>query len=239
MNTEIIILLALMFAAIYLIYDIYKQPVNSKDFIVTIYLYVFVALLFIAVTSNYARSLNITNPENSFKLIITYFFLAFVGISMMFSDKFFVNHIGFLLLLLGLSIMISTLTKYADNVSEAIIITAIIVSILTAIVFFSSEESLVRMASWIKSLLWILVCVILIQLGLILFSSNNETFYKIMTVTIIILFGLFVLSDTSRLLLEGQNLTCQTHSCINYPLKSSALILNYVNLFIGILRMKQ
>ena len=238
MNNDIIILLFIMFTAIYLIYDMYKKPVNSKDFIVTIYLYVFVALLFIAVISKYSQNLSITDKENSFKLVIAYFFLAFIGISMMFSDKFFVNHIGFLLLLLGLSIMISTSTKYAENVTEAITITASIVSILTAIVFISSEESLIRMASWIKNLLWILICVILIQLGLLFFSQGNETIYKIMTVSIIILFGFFVLSDTSRLLLEGQNLTCQTHSCINYPLKSSSLILNYVNMFVGFLRMK-
>lgn len=239
MNNEIIILLAMMFTAIYLIYSMYQKPINSKDFIVTIYLYVFVALLFIAVVSKYAGSLNITQPENVFKLVIAYFFLTFIGISMMFSDKFFVNHIGYLLLLLGLSLMISTSTKYADNASEAAAITAIIVSMLTAIVFFSSEESLIRMAGWIKNLLWILVCVILIQLGYILFSGGNDTFYKIMTVTVILLFGFFVLSDTSRLLLESQRLTCQIHSCINYPLKASALVLNYLNIFLRILRINK
>lgn len=238
MTTEIIILLAMMFVAIYLIYDIYQKPVSSKDFIINIYLYVYVALLFIAVVSKYAVSLNLTTPENVFKFIIVYLFLTYVGISMMFSDKFFVNHIGYLLLLLGLSLMISTSTKYSKNAPEAAVITAIIVSILTGIVFFSSEETLIRMAGWIKGLLWILVCVILIQLGYVLFAEWDPTFYKIMTITVLILFGLFVLSDTSRLLLESQNLTCPTHSCINYPLKSSTLVLDYINIFLRVLRMK-
>ena len=237
MNIEIIILLAMMFTTIFLIYKSYQNPVNSKDYIVTVYLYICVALLFIAVMAKYAATLHITDPDNIFKMVIAYFVLTFVGISMMISNTFFVNHIGFLLMLLGLSLSIGTSTRYATNVPQAAMITALIVAVLTAIVFISSEERLIQMSEWVHSLLWILISIILIQLAYILISGGNETFYKIMSVSVIILFGFFILSDTSRLILQSKNLTCTTHSCINYPLKSSSLLLDYINIFVRMLSM--
>ncbi|ARF09477.1 hypothetical protein Indivirus_1_100 [Indivirus ILV1] len=238
MNTEMTILLVMIFVAIYLIYDNYQHPVNSKDFIINIYLYIFVALLFIAVASKYVAKMKISDPSNAFKLVVVYFILACGGLSMMFSDQFFVNHIGFLLLLLALSLMVGTSTKYSSHVPEAAAITAIIVSILTGIVYFSSEETLIRMSGWIKNLLWVLVCVIIIELGYFFLGGANRTFYKVMAFSVIILFGFFVLSDTSRLLLESQNLSCKTHGCINYPLKASKLVLDYVNIFLRVLRLR-
>ena len=153
----------------------------------------------------------------------------------MFVDKFFISHVGFLLMLLGLSLMISVSTKYSSSVNQGILITAIIVAILTGIVYFSSTESLIKMSNWIKPLMWILISAILVEIAFILFSGNsmNQWAYKIIAISIIVLFGFFVLSDTSRLFLESQNLTCATQSCINYPLKSSNLILDYINIFVN------
>ncbi len=238
LNAEMTVLLAMMLTAIYLIYENYQKPVNSKDFIINIYLYIFVGLLFIAVASKYVGSSPISNPENAFKLVIMYFVMACAGISMMTSDQFFINHVGFLLLLLAVSLMVGTSTKYSSHVPEAASITALIVFILTAVVYFSSEETLIRMAGWIKNLMWILVCVIIIELGYIFFGGGDRKFYRIMSYTVIVLFGFFILSDTSRLILESKRLTCTTHSCINYPLKASTLVLDYVNIFLRVLRMK-
>jgi len=222
LSHENIILLGMLFTTIFLIYKTYQTPVDSKSFIINIYLYVIVALLFIALIGKYTELSNITDVENMWKMVILYFVLGCTGISMMISDKMFINHIGFLLLLLALSLIIGVSYKYSSNVTQAATITAIIVMILTTIVFMTSEENLNKMKDWLPNLTSILLCIICVELGYMLLFGGNQTFHKIMSVTVIGLFMFFILSDTSRLLLESKSIKCQTHSCINYPLKSTS-----------------
>lgn len=236
---ESIILLGMLFTTIFMIYKTYQTPVNSKSFVINIYLYVIVALLFIALIGKYTELSKITDVENMWKMIILYFVLGCTGISMMISDRMFITHIGFLLLLLALSLVIGTSYKYSSNVTQAATITAIIVIILTTIVFMSSEENLIRMKDWLPNLTSILLCIICIELGYMLLFDGNQEFYKILSVSVIGLFMFFILSDTSRLLLESKNIGCKTHSCINYPLKSSSLVLDYVNIFVRLLNNKK
>ena len=235
LSNESAILLVMLFVVIFLIYKTYQTSLTSKTFIVNIYLYILVALLFIAVMGKYTQSLQITDVNNTWKMVIVYFIFAFAGISMMISDKLFINHVGFLLLLLALSLIIGSSYKYANNVTQATTITAIIVAILTTIVFTTSEENLIRMKDWLPNLTWILLCMILIELGYMCFSGGNETVYRMISISIIILFGFFILSDTSRLIIESKNTECKSHMCVNYPLKSSSLILDYLNIFVNLL----
>jgi len=76
---------------------------------------------------------------------------------------------------------------------------------------------------------------ILIELGYIIFSDIDETFYKVISTSIIALFGFFVLSNTSKLLIDSKKIECKTHDCINYPLRSINLVTNYINIFVGLL----
>ena len=236
LSNENAILFVMLLGVIFLIYKTYQTPLTSKSFIINIYLYIMVALLFIAVMGRYTQSLQITDINNTWKMIIVYFIFAFAGISMMISDKFFVNHVGFLLLLLALSLIIGSSYRYANNITQAATITAVIVAVLTMVVFTTTEENLIRMKEWLPNLTWILLCVILIELGyMFLFDGRNETFYRILSISVIILFAFFVLADTSKLIIESKKTPCKTHVCINYPLKSSSLILDYLNIFVNLL----
>ncbi len=239
LSHENIILLGMLFTTILLIYKTYQTPVNSKSFIINIYLYVIVALLFIALIGKYTELSNITDVQNMWKMVILYFVLGCTGISMMINDKMFINHVGFLLLLLALSLIIGVSYKYSSNVTQAATITAIIVMILTTIVFMTSEENLIKMKDWLPNLTSILLCIICVELGYMLLFNGDKTFHKIMSVIVIALFMFFILSDTSRLLLESKGIKCQTHSCINYPLKSTSLVLDYVNIFVRLLNNKK
>ena len=106
------------------------------------------------------------------------------------------------------------------------------------IAFRSSEEILMKMDSWLPTLRWILFAIIIIELSYLLLFGHNDMFYNIMAVIVITLFVFFILSDTSRLLLESKKLECKTHSCVNYPLKSSKLVLDYINIFVRLLKRK-
>lgn len=235
-TNENVILFAMLLVTMYLIHNMYKTSVTSKSIIITMYLYIMVALLFIALMAKYTQTLAITNREHIFQMIILYFVLGISGISMMTSDKMFVSHVGFLLLLLALSLTIGSTYRYSSNVTQAATITAIIVGVLTLVVFTSSEERLMTMKEWLPNLMWILMCVIIMELGYLALFDYNQTFYRIIALTVIALFGFFVLSDTSRLILESKSTLCQIHSCINYPLKSSQLMLDYINIFIQLVK---
>ena len=232
------LLFILLLVVVYLIYKTHQTPVTGKTFIVNIYLYVLVALLFIAVIGKYTQNSKITDANNIWKMSILYFISAFVGIYMMTNDKFFINHIGFLLLLLALSLIIGSSYKYSTNITQAATITSIIIAVLTMVVFTQSEENLEKMKDWLPRLTWILLSVIMVELSYMIFDGNNETIYKIISMSVIILFSFFILSDTSKLLIESKNLKCKTHDCINYPLKSSSLILDYMNIFVRLLDYK-
>ena len=141
-NTTMLIIM--LFVTVFLIYKTYQTSVTNKTFIINIYLYVLVALLFVAIMGKRAESSNITNPNNVWNMAILYIILGFGGIFMMTKDKFFVNHIGFLLLLLALSLTTGLSYRNSINVVRTATITAIIMAVLTIGVFATSEESLIK-----------------------------------------------------------------------------------------------
>lgn len=232
---ESIILLVMMFVTIFLIYKTYQTPLDGKTFIINIYLYVIVALLFIAFAGRYTQLSGITDAENMWKMMILYLILGCIGISLMMNDTMVINHIGYLLMLLALSLIIGVSYKYSTNVSQAAAITAVIVIILTVIVAATSEENLIKMKEWLPNLTIILCCIILMEFGYIMFFDQNKTVSSLISMTVIVLFIFFILSDTSRLLLESKNLPCKVHTCINYPIRASSLVLDYINIFVNLL----
>ena len=230
-SNGIIILLCLLFAIVFMIYKTYQTKLTPKTFLINIYLYIIVCLLFVAFIGNYTQHLKIINDKHIFRFIILYVILAFSGIFMIFKNDFFVNHIGFLLLALALSLIMGTHFRYSKNVSQAATITTIIMLVLTAIVFSVNEDTLIRMTKWLPTLTWILLFVIIAEISYMLLFDYNPTFNKVMSVLVVTLFSFFILSDTSRILMKAKNLPCNTHSCINYPKESTSLILDFMNIF--------
>lgn len=235
-SIENIILFILLVACIFLIYNNYQKPVTKKTILVTIYLYIFVAIFFIAICSQYIASLSIINTKNYWKFIILYLLITFASIFLIFKDNFYLNHIGFLLLLLALSLIIGISLRSSKNIISGTILTSIFIIILTTIVFLSSNEALFKMSKWFTLLNSVLFGIIIIQIGVLLFFHTDQLFYKIFSVVIVILFSFYILSDTARLYLEANQNKCLTHKCINYPKKSANLILDYANIFAIFLR---
>lgn len=234
-DTGSIILLIMIMISIFFIYRMYQSPVTGKNVLIGVYLYIFVALLTIAYVGRIVASMDIDFQANSWKYILAFFVIACGGISLMTNSNFYLNHIGFLLLLLALSLTVGISFKYSNNIFQAVIITCIILAILTIFTFYSSEETMIKMSSWLPNLTSILLCLICAQFIYIFFFSYNRAFGKILSISIIALFIFFVLSDTSRIILEARMSQCRTQSCINYPLKSSSLVLDYINIFINFL----
>lgn len=233
------IMSCMLFSTMFLIFKSYSTPLNSKTFLVNIYLYILMAILFVGLTGKYAESLNITNINNVWQMTILYFIMAFGGIYMMTYGELHINHIGFFLMLLALSLIIGVSYKYSTNIIQATTITSIIIAILTMIAFISDEKTLLKMTSWLPNLTIILLGIIIVELGYMFLFDYNAKFSTMMSITVVVLFIFFILSDTSRLILESKNLKCDTHYCVNYPLKSSSLILDYLNVFLRLLNINK
>lgn len=232
-----ILLTVLLLITVGLIYADYQTPLTGNTFLTNIYLYIIFGLLFIAFVSNFTQLSQITAPENLWKMVLLYFIMAFGGMSIMAMGGLYVSHIGFLLMLVGISLLIGSVYRYGTNIAWAAIVTAIIMGALTVFVFMSSEQTIMSMKNWAPYLLWILLGVIVIQLIMIIFKVpiSNEL-YNIMNILIIILFVFFILSDTSRILVKSKDLKCETHTCVNYPMESTSLILDYLNIFIRLVK---
>lgn len=232
------VIFILLCACILAIYKMYQTPTKPKNIIIMTYLYVVFSLLFIAAVSKYTESLQITNSENTAKLVILYFILAFSGIWFMISQNSITNHAGFLLLLIGISLTIGSMRKYATNIEIATKVSAAIFILFTMFVFFSSEQTIAKMANWSQKLSMLLICLIFIDLLGIVFFSYDQQFYNMIACFGIALFVGFILSDTSRLIIKAKTTLCHTHSCIDYPLEASSLMLNYINIFVNLLSNK-
>lgn len=227
-----IILFIFLLVVLFLIYKNYQQPLNSKTYMINIYLYTIVATLFVALAARYISTLSIVTPKNFYKFLILYLIIVFSSFFIMLSSNTLYNHFGFLLFLFGLSLVLAITFKYSDTIPQAALFASGLFLILTMIVFFSSEETLLKLGSLMPSLTSLLCLLIIVYLIVIMFYPTISAF-NLMSYLIIILFVFITLSDTSILLLKSKNLVCDHHSCVNYPLESTSLILDYLNIFLA------
>ena len=231
---SIIFALCLLFISMIISYNIYQTPVSAKTFIVNIYLYILMALLFIGIVGQYTSKLDITNLDNLGKMSLVYLIGCIRGIFLMTYDAMLVNHLGFILMLLSLSLLIGVSYKYSHNMAKAAILSAALIGGLTLFIFFSSEKTLISMFSMLPKLTLMLMLLIIIQIIYLFLFSQNNNYTKVISIFAIVLFIFFILADTSKILLESNNLPYKSHSSINYPIKSSGLILDYLNVFMNI-----
>jgi FtsH-binding integral membrane protein len=234
---DTIIALILLLVSVFLIYKNYQTPVTKKSYIINVYLYIFFSVLFVAIGAKYIASLEMINSNNYWKFLILYLVIGFGSIFVMIQSNFYYNHLGFLLFLLAMSLIIGMSVKNSKNAYQAALITGVIIIILTTLVYISSEERLIQMVSWLPGLTSVLCCLIIFEIIYLFFSKDYSHFW-VFNIMAIILFTFFILSDTSKILLDSKRIQCQTHTCINYPWASSSLVLDYLNMFVNFLESK-
>lgn len=214
------------------IYRMYKTNVTPKSFIICNYLYIMATLIAIALLGKIFECFKVTDINNTLPLVITYFILAMSGIFLMISKDIVKNHIGLVMLIIALGLVIGTLFKNTTNIGNAIMLTVGITLIITLFVFTSSKQNISKMANWTNVLGYMLLAMIIIELIIIIWNKDNNEIHTIIKYSIICLFIFFTMADTSKILEDSKNITCKTHACINYPLSSSGLMLDYVNMFV-------
>ena len=232
-STENIILFIFLLVTIFLLYKNYQTPVDKKSYIINVYLYILASVLFISIASQYIASLHFVNTKNYYIFLLLYLVLAFGSFFIMLQQNFYYNHLGYLLFLIAMSLIVGITIKNSEKIKKAAFITSGIVILLTLIVFIAPENTLEIMRSWMPGLMSLLCALIIIEIIAIIFFPSIQTFKYLSTIAII-LFVFITLSDTSRIISE-KNLLCNTHECINYPQRTTTLILDYVNIFLNVL----
>ena len=221
------------------IIKMYQSKVSSKSFIICNYLYIMASLIAIALLGKIFECFKVTDVDNALPLIVTYFIMALVGIFLMTSGDIIKNHTGLILLVTALGLVLGTIFKNTTNIGNSIMLTVGIALIITLFVFTSSNQCISAMANWTNILGYILLATIIIELILIVWKKNDDKTHTIMKYFIIILFVFFTMADTSKVLQDSVNISCKTHQCINYPLKSANLMLDYVNMFMRFVKDKK
>lgn len=232
---ETIIYSIVMFVLLIMIYKNYETDVTSRNYLIMVYLYISLTLFSIIMGGKIIKELNIIKPEKMFLFVIAYMIISVFAISLIMSNDNRLSHLGLFFFILMQSALISLPLQYSTNINEALIITSVIFVILTAIVMYSSEETVLKMAKWIPNLLLVLSLVIVSELLFLLFASTEtiQKYGKYFNWFIVLLFSFFVLSNTSVQLLKSSFMSPNTgikHEDLNYPKESVNLSLDFMNI---------
>lgn len=233
-----IVLVILLVGVMWAIFDLYKRQVDGWTFLRGVYLYIALSVIFVAIIGKYLSKMPITEHENIGKMAVLYLLGAFIGLSMIYNDMMVVNHLGLALLCISIGLVIGVTFRDSTNIVNALVVTSIVIIVFTSIAFFSSEKGLMMFKSWLPTLVSLLVGIIIVDLLGIFAFGGRENFGMVMSFVTVLVFMGFILADTSKLLIDMKKLGCVEHSCINYPRRAVGLLLDYVNVFVNMNRLR-
>lgn len=222
-----------------------SQPISERIYLINTYLYVYGGLIIIILFCAIMDKFNVFQYLNSTILLIIFIlsFVSLFGIMLTPTHNQVLKHIFLLLFLFSISVVIFQWYKIAlqNNSLYPILLTlGIIFVTLTVYVYSQPLDAF----NWWGSYLMVGLCgLILFQLFDMLFGSTEGLISrnKIYGWITIILFSGFLIYETQRIrnnaLLAAKY--CNTNSqldCADYPTESLGLILDFVNLFAGFVR---
>ncbi len=221
---------------------------TCNNFIVNSYLYIGLGVVLLGLF-NYAfefynLNLNLYTAILAFILTIV---LIFAITYFRTKQNYLLNHILWLLLIIGFSMMIypmSSLPKYKPYINRTIMIVACIFFIMTLMVyifpkFFETNYGILGMGLFVALLSVIIVEVIYLIYKVATKQYEYTNLNRYITYFVIVLFSLFISFDTQTL--KQRSKTCKESNIFNYPnypLESLDIILDLINLFVRILSLQ-
>jgi len=227
-----LIYLIVIISIILMIHQIYKTQLTTKTYLLNIYLYTFLALFSVIVGA--LNFMNLIPPQKQWIMLLFLFLVTLPILCTISMGNKTLSHIGFALFLLVEAFAFSILLNNLDpntNINTALIITSILFISFSLIVYYSSDEMILKMAGWQKYLLALLIIAIISQFILLFFKKETATkYHKYYNYFIIVIFIGFILSDTSMKAYKSKVIT-GSHNNVNYPSEVMSLILDYLNIF--------
>lgn len=238
-NTSIIIGVSLL-ALIYMIYSNISKNLTTKSYILTTYMYVFSAFLFIILLNE--RNLL---PELTHSLkIIALCFLSIILIIVLNSisqKNQVLKHVVWIGFVACIAMMSKPVVDLAikQNILNKVLIS--VGSMFLVMSYLAYTKPLDYFNSWYPYLYTSLIGLIVAQLSNIIFSDLNKPSGFLsrdwyISVFAVLVFNGFLLYDTQKIIKDGVKLDyiCQGKdnlTCASYPDKSMNIILDLLNLF--------
>ncbi len=221
---------------------------TCNNFIVNTYLYIGLGVVLLGLFT-YAfefYNLNLNFYTSILAFILTIILIIAIGYIRT-QKNYFLNHIMWLLLIIGFSMMIYPMVaspQYKPFINRTIMIVACIFFIMTLIVyifpkFFDTYYGILGIGLFVALLSVIIVEVIYLIYKVSTKQLEYTNLNRFISYFVIVLFSVFISYDTQTLKRRAK--TCKESNMFdypNYPLESLDIILDLINLFVRILSLQ-
>ncbi len=218
---------------------------TCNNFIVNSYLYIGLGVILLGLFTYAFEYYNINfNFYTTILSFILTLILIFAFSYVRTSKNIILNHIIWLFLIIGFSIMIYpmiSLPQYKPYINRTLMIVACIFFIMTLVVylfpkFFESTYGILGVGLFVALLSVIIVEIIYLIYKVVNKDYKFTEFNKFLSYFVIVLFSVFISFDTQTLKIRSK--TCKESNIFNYPnypFESIDIILDLINLFVRIL----
>lgn len=229
-------------------FSIKNGKVTCDNFIVNSYLYIGMGVVLLGFFTYAFEYYNINfNFMTTILAFILTLVLIFVFAWIRSQKNYFANHLIWLLLIIGFSIMIYPMVsspKYKPYINRTIMIVACIFFIMTLMVylfpkFFDTYYGIMGMGLFVALLSVIIVEVIYLIYKVSTKQLEYTNINRFISYFVVVLFSLFISFDTQTL--KRRSKTCKENSMFDYPdypYQSLDIILDLINLFVRILSLQ-
>jgi FtsH-binding integral membrane protein len=197
------------------------------------YMYILLSALIVTLTNQtmILKGLTLTMPT----ILVIFIFGLGLILTIHLIQNSVTKHLVWILFSVAIGLILSPIIRSVPTslVNQNIIIVFAIILFLSLIALYDHNN---YFASWGGYLTLALIVLIVFNLIAIFWPSDAKTssenlpiYFKWINMAAIVIFSLFVLSDTQRLRLAA--FECGTTPCIDYPTESMGLFLDAINLF--------
>lgn len=229
----------LILLTLVLFFMIYKNAFQNgkphcNHFIRNVYLYLALTIVLCAGFVKFYNSLlDIKQVEKYllFSFVITIISIIILATRPIFSKSgYILNHIVWLIFIASISF--SLYPYYNYNVKYAMFMTTVIFLLMTSIVEIIPNLIKQTYKKMMIGMLFALIAIIISELYLFFTNQYTALLHKIISYIVIVLFSLFIVYDTSRL----YDYAKQCVHSPNYPLLSTNLFLDVLNIFVRLVK---
>lgn len=200
-------------------------------YIVQTYLYIIISLLIVALITQQLsqREINIDHRHMIMSFLISIFSIFIMHLWS--NDSIVMKHVFWVIFVVCMSVIMSPIVNLVSTarMNQNIIIVVITMVLLSVIAYIDKDN---MFPSMLKYLVLGLFIMILVELGDLFFFSQTNAYqgrHKIYDIIVIMMFVFFVLADTQSLKVKA--LQCGHSACIDYPVESTKIFLDIINLF--------
>lgn len=229
----------LILLSLVLLFMIYKNAFQNgkphcNHFIRNVYLYLALTIVLCALFVKFYNSLlDIKQVEKYllFSFVVTIISIIILATRPIFSKSgYILNHIVWLIFIASISF--SLYPYYNYNVKYAMFMTTVIFLLMTSIVEIIPNLIKQTYKKMMIGMLFALIAIIISEFYLFFTNQYSAFLHKIISYIVIVLFSLFIVYDTSRL----YDYAKQCVHSPNYPLLSTNLFLDVLNIFVRLVK---